>query len=144
MSYPPRLSHLATTPILVAKFLPTYMAAHQVDDDEAASRLERALKGQLRERLLTACWDALTAQKRRLNDDGLLEKVAGSLADRPLRRGRVAKLSPAWSAFLVLIDIEAGTAADTVRRAMENEIAQQKAAEGIVEAGAHLAAELTR
>ena len=144
MAYPPRLGYLATRAVLVARLVPTYAAAHRLDDDEARERLDRALSGRLAEQLLDATWAALTGSSKRLTADGLLEKVAGSLKDRPLRPGRAAPLTPAWSAFLVLADIEAGTASEPARRVLESEDGRRMAAAGIAEAAAYLAKELTR
>ncbi|MFZ5469357.1 MAG: hypothetical protein ACOZIN_07955 [Myxococcota bacterium] len=144
MNYPPRLGHLATRAVIGAKLLPTYAKAHGIDDDEAAQRLSAALAGQLYERLLAAAWEAMLAKKKRLDDAGLLEKVAESLRERPMRPGRTAELNPSWSAFLVVADLETGTASEAARRVMESVEGQQKAAAGLAEVGRFLAAELTR
>lgn len=144
MRYPPRLGHLATRRVVTAKLGPTYAAAHGIDDDEARQRLERALAGRLWEDLLEATWSALLGSKKRLDESGLLEKVAGSLEERPYRPGRVVKQTPELSAFLILADLEAGTASDAARRVMETKEGQERAAAGLAEAGRILAAELTR
>jgi hypothetical protein len=144
MNHPPRLAHLATRAVLAAKLGPTYAKAHNVDDDEAREQLERALRGSLWERLLDAAWEAMLDGTKRLSDEALVEKVAGTLKDRPLKPGRPAALSPAWSAFLVLADLEAGTASDAARRVLESAEGQRKAAEGLAEVGRFLAKELTR
>lgn len=144
MAFPPRLGHLATRKVVAAKLVPTYAESHFVDEEEARQRLERALEGSVWEELLDATWSALTSKKTRLDEAGLLEKIAGTLKDRPLRPGKVAKQSPAWSAFLIRLDLEAGTASDMARRVLESEEGRQKAQQGLLEAGAHLAAELTR
>ena len=144
MSYPPRLGHLATRAVVVAKLTPTYALAHQLDDDEAATRLDAALGGPLLAELLGAAWEAMKGRTKRLDDTGLLEKVAGTLGERPLRRGRPAILSPAWSAFLVVADLHAGTASEAARRLMETDEGRKMARAGLAEAGRHLAAELTR
>ena len=144
MNHPPRLAHLATRAVLAAKLAPTYATAHNVDDDEAREQLERALRGSLWERLLDATWEAMLGDTKRLSDEALVEKVAGTLKDRPLKPGRPAALSPAWSAFLVLADLEAGTASDAARRVLESAEGQRKAAEGLAEVGRFLAKELTR
>jgi hypothetical protein len=81
---------------------------------------------------------------KRLDEAGLLEKVAGSLKDRPNRPGRVAKMTPGLSAFLVTLDLAAGTAAESARRVMESDQGRAMAAKGLEEAGRFLAAELTR
>jgi len=144
MSYPPRLSHLATRAVVVAKLVPTYAQAHHIDEEEAAQRLSSALAGRMLPELLEATWTAMRGKAKRLTDDGLLEKVAATLGERPLRPGRTAPLSPAWSAFLVLTDLAAGTASDAARRVMETEEGRRRGEEGLAEAGRFLAAELTR
>ncbi|MBI3184601.1 MAG: hypothetical protein HYZ28_20895 [Myxococcales bacterium] len=144
MPYPPRLAHLATKAVVVAKLAPTHAQAHSLDDDEAIDRLGRALSGPLLERLLLATWDALKATAKRLDEAGLLEKVAASLKERPQRPGRVAKLTPALSAFLVLLDVEAGTATDAARRVLERDEGRRMVEAGLAEAGVLLAKELTR
>ncbi|QSQ13280.1 hypothetical protein [Myxococcus landrumensis] len=144
MSYPPRLSHLATRAVVVAKLVPTYAQAHRLDEEEAAQRLSSALSGKLLPALLESAWSAMQGKTKRLNEDGLLEKVATTLSERPLRPGRVAPMTPSWSAFLVLTDLEAGTASDAARRVMESEEGRRRGNEGLAEAGRFLAAELTR
>lgn len=144
MRFPPRLGHLATRPVVIAKLWPTYADLHRVDAEEAQQRLGRALQGTLWEDLLEATWSALLGGTKRLDEEGLLEKVARALKDRPLRPGRVVKQTPALSAFLVMTDLSAGTASDTARRVLETEEGKKKVAEGVAEAGRLLAAELTR
>lgn len=143
-TYPPRLAHLATRSVVVAKLAPTYARAHHLDDEEAALRLSRSLSGWLLPALLEAAWATMKGKTKRLTDEGLVEKVATTLSERPHRPGRVAPLSPAWSAFLVLADLEAGTASDAARRVMETDEGRLRGQEGIAEAGRFLAAELTR
>ncbi|HZN94211.1 MAG TPA: hypothetical protein VFB81_15970 [Myxococcales bacterium] len=144
MNHPPRLGHLATRAVIAARVAPTYAQAHNVDEGEAREQLERALQGSLWERLLDETWRSMLAGTKRLSEEALLEKVAGTLKDRPLRPGRAAASSPAWSAFLVLADLEAGTASDAARRVLESPEGQKRAAEGLAEVGRFLAAELTR
>ncbi|MCP3062158.1 hypothetical protein LXT21_25550 [Myxococcus sp. K38C18041901] len=144
MSYPPRLAHLATRAVVVAKLVPTYAQAHRLDEEEAAQRLTAAMTGRMLQALLDTAWTAMRGNTKRLTEDGLLEKVAGTLSERPLRPGRVAEVTPAWSAFLVLTDLEAGTASDAARRVMESPEGRRRGDEGMAEAGRFLAAELTR
>lgn len=144
MRYPPRLAHLATRAVVVAKLLPTYASAHSIDDEEARVRLEAALSGTLLEELLANTWTALQGGTKRLTEDGLLEKVAKSLQDRPLRPGRAVEPTTGWSAFLVLADLSAGTASESARRLMETDAGQGRARAGLSEVGAFLARELTR
>lgn len=144
MSYPPRLAHLATKKVVLAKLAPTYARAHQVDMEEALDRLDMALAGPLMEDLLSSTWQALKATSKRPDEAALLEKVADTLADRPQRPGREAGLTPALSAFMVLLDIRAGTAGDAARRVLEREEGKKMVQAGLGEAGALLARELTR
>ena len=144
MSYPPRLAHLATRAVVVAKLVPTYARAHHIDEEEAAQRLSSVLSGRMLPSLLDAAWAAMRGKSKRLTDDGLLEKVATTLSERPQRPGRVADLNPAWSAFLILVDLEVGTASDAARRVMETDEGRRRGEEGLAEAGRFLAAELTR
>ena len=144
MRYPPRLGHLATRAVVISKLLPTYANAHQIDDDEAHARLERAIAGRVYEDVLAASWEALLGGTKRLDEEGLLEKVAGALKDRPLRRGKVAQPNPQWSAFMLQLDLEAGTATEAARRVFETDAAQAMLKKGLAEVGAFLAKELTR
>ena len=144
MAFPPRLSHLATRAVVVAKLVPTFAAAHTIDEEEAAQRLDAALKGRLLGDLLEATWTALLGSTKRLDEAGLLEKVATTLRDRPQRPGRLAELTPGWSAFLVLADLEAGTASEAVRRVLATDEGRKRALAGLAEVGRYLAAELSR
>lgn len=136
--------HLATRKVVAAQLAPTFAEVHRVDLTEAMERLERAFAGPLWEALLASAWGALVAGTKRLDDEGLLEKIAGVLAKHPLRMGRMAKVTPGWSAFLLQLDLEAGIASEMARRALDTEEGRRRAREGLDEAGRHLAAELTR
>ncbi|MBN9682878.1 MULTISPECIES: hypothetical protein [unclassified Corallococcus] len=144
MPFPPRLAHLATKAVVVAKLGPTYADAHRVDPEEAAQRLSTALKGPLLTSLLEATWTQMLGSTKRLKEEGLLEKVATTLADRPQRPGKVATVTAGWSAFLILVDLEVGTASDAARRVMESDEGRKRAAAGIKEVAGFLAQELTR
>jgi hypothetical protein len=142
--YPPRLGHLATKSVLIAKLAPTFAEAHTIDDEEARQRLQAALNQRFIEDILASIWTALIGKTKRLDEAGLLEKVAKSLKDRPERPGRVATVNPAWSAFLVVADVHAGTASDAARKVIEQEANRPMVEKGLAEAGQFLAAELTR
>ncbi len=144
--YPPRLGHLATQAVLIAKLTPSYALAHRVDDDEAASVLSQALGGTLRDDLLESCWKSMFVgtAARQPREDALLEKVARSLKDAPLRPGRAKEADAALSAFWVRVGLEAGTASEAARRVFESERGRAMAEEGLQAAGRLLAAELTR
>jgi len=142
--YPPRLGHLATRPVVVNRLVPTYAKAHQIDEQEAAQRLERAVSGRIWEDLLAATWEAMKSRVKRLDEQKLLEKVASTLEERPLRYGKAVETNPAWSAFMMLLDLEIGTAGDAARKVMESEQARKMVSAGLAEAGMFLAIELTK
>jgi hypothetical protein len=144
MSYPPRLSHLATRAVLVARLRPVFAEAHNLSDEEADQRLAAALSGSLLQEVLSYTWDELKNMRARLSEAEVLDRVAKSLAPRPLRPGRKAEVTRSWSAFFVLADIEAGIASEAARRALQSEEGQRMALEGLREAGRYLAAELLR
>ncbi len=144
MRYPPRLAHLATRAVVVAKLNSAYAVANHLDDNEAARRLDVALSGALLDELLAAAWQEMTGQAKRLDEAGLLEKVASTLHDRPSRPGRKAPESPAWNAFFLKVDLAAGVASETAQRILDTDQGKKISAEGVTEAGRYLAAELTR
>lgn len=144
MSYPPRLGHLVTRAVVAAKFRPLFATSHEIDENEAQERLERALAGRLWELLLDTAWFALTDKKREVDEAAMLEKIAKTLKSRPLRPGRDATLNPSFSAFLVMIDLEAGMASDAARKVLESPQGEAMKKAGLTEAGRFLAAELTR
>lgn len=144
MRYPPRLAHLATRNVVVAKLAPTYSEAHSIDDEEGVIRLDRALQSPLLDELLAGAWAALVGTTVRLDEDALVQKVASGLKNRPQRPGKVAPLTPGWSAFLVLADVRAGIASDAAQRLLETEEGAKRAAAGLAEVGKFLAGELVR
>ena len=144
MRYPPRLAHLATRGVVVAKLAPTYSEAHSIDDEEGVVRLDRALNSPLLDDLLAAAWAALLGTTERLDEDALVQKVASGLKNRPQRPGKIAPLTPGWSAFLVLADVRAGIASDAAQRLLETEEGAKRAKAGLAEVGRFLATELVR
>jgi hypothetical protein len=144
MRYPPRLAHLATRAVVVAKLAPTYSEAHSIDDEEGISRLDRALNSPLLDDLLAAAWTELLGTQKKLDEEGLVQKVASGLKNRPQRPGKIAPLSPGWSAFLVLADVRAGIASDAAQRLLETDEGAKRAKAGLAEVGKFLAGELVR
>lgn len=144
MRYPPRLAHLATRSVVVAKLAPTYSEAHSIDDEEGVSRLDRALNSPLLDDLLAGAWAELLGGTKRLDEEGLLEKIAGALKNRPQRPGKIAPLTAGWSAFLVLADVRAGIASDAAQRLLETDEGKKRAVAGLSEVGRFLASELVR
>jgi hypothetical protein len=144
MSFPPRLGHLVTRAVVAARLRPTFASSHEIDEEEGQERLERALAGGLWELLLDSTWAALNDEKRTIDEAALLEKIARTLKDRPLRPGKVATLSPQFSAFLVVIDLEAGMASDSARKVLESPQGEAMKKAGLIEAGKFLAHELVK
>lgn len=144
MRYPARLAHLATRAIVVAKLAPTFADAHHIEHEEAVDRLNAALGGPLLDDLLAATWQSLLGGTKKLDEEGLLEKVAKSLKDRPLRPGRPVEVTPELGAFLLLADLAAGTASDAAGRVMETDAGKARGRAGLAAAGQLLARELTR
>lgn len=142
MRYPPRLAHLATKAVVVAKLGPTYAEAHSLEDEEGFIRMDRALTGPLLEELLAAAWTHLLADG--LDEEALLKKVASGLKNRPQRPGKIAPMTTGWSAFLVLADVQAGTASDAAQRLLETEEGRKRGQAGLLEVGKFLAGELIR
>ena len=143
MRYPPRLSHLATPSVVVAKLAPTYAEANSVEDEEAINRLDKAMRSPLHDDLLAACWVQLSEGSTK-DEEAILQKVASSLKNRPQRPGKIATLTPGWSAFLVLADVRAGIASDQAQRILETEEGFKRAAAGLIEVGRFLAGEFSR
>jgi hypothetical protein len=144
VKYPPRLAHLATKAVVTAKLSVTYAHAHDIDEAEAVERLGSALTPRLLDQLLAETWAVLRGGAKRLDDAALVEKVAHALEARPLRPGRRAEVSAGWSAFLLVADLEAGTASDMARRALETPDGRARIEAGLREVAGFLAAELTR
>jgi hypothetical protein len=137
---------MATRPVVVNRLVPTYAQAHQIDEEEASVRVSRALAGRIWEDLLAATWEAMKSRVKRLDEEKLLEKVATTLGERPLRYGKAVdtEANPAWSAFMMVLDLEVGTAGDAARKVMESEQGRKMISVGLAEAGSFLATELTR
>jgi hypothetical protein len=144
VNYPPRLAHLATRQVVIAKLSTTYARAHDIDEAEAVERLGVALTPRLLDQLLAETWTVLRSGGKRLDDAAVVEKVAKALEARPLRPGRSAEVTAGWSAFLLVADLEAGTASDMARRALETPEGRARIEAGLREVAGFLAAELTR
>jgi anthranilate phosphoribosyltransferase len=144
MRYPPRFAHLLTDAVLISRLAPSYAEAHQVDDEEARLTLTTALRSELRDDLLASTWTAIRTRAPKFKEETSLDKVATSLGDRPTRPGRVKQGNAAWSAFWIVVGLNAGTASDSARSALESEAGQAKVREGMVEVGRFLADELAR
>ena len=141
MRYPQRFSHLVTHPVVVTKLAPTCAAAFNIDAGDALERIDKGAGGSVHEELLAACWDHLRAATD-LSDEELIENIAATLKRRGERPGKVAKVTPGWNAFLVMVDIRAGTASDTAQGLIGSDHGKKLVAAGLQEAAKHLAKEL--
>ncbi len=145
MRYPPRLSHLATRPIVVAKLAPTYSEANSIDDEDGIERLDKALQDKaFFEELLAAAWSSILATSETNEEEALVQKVASGLKKRPQRPGKIAPVTMGWSAFMVLADVRAGIASPAAQRLLDTEEGMKRAMAGLKEVGAFLATELVR
>lgn len=144
MPHPPRLAHLATRTVLVAKLEATYAASHGVDLVEAGIRLARGLQGRVLTDLLDATWAGLRATRKRGSDEDVLELVAEHVKERGLRPAKAAQITAGWSAAMVAIDVQAGTAGEGARRIIESVEGRPRVEAGLAEVGLFLAQELLR
>lgn len=142
MRCPPRFGHLVTRSVVVTKLAPMVALAHDADDEEAASRLDRGLKGPLLEELLGVCWGVLKAAPEKPTDDALLDQVAAALKKRGHRPGKTASVTHGWNAFLVLVDARGGVAGGAALRAIESDEGKKRVAAGTLEVAKFLADEL--
>ena len=144
MRYPPRLGHLATRPVVVAKLAPTYAEANSIEDEEGIARLDKALQSPLLDDLIAAAWTALLATAATDDEEALVQKVATGLKKRPQRPGKIAAMTMGWSAFMVLADVHAGIATQAAQRLLDSEEGAKRARAGLAEVGQFLATELVR
>ena len=112
-----RLPHVLTRKDLVILLTPTYATALRVDEEIAEDRIARALESpNLLDEIYSGLSEALGEQKGpRTTEDALIDKLSAGVEKR---RARVkpASVTPAISAVLVRIDLEAGIAAEMIDR----------------------------
>ena len=124
---------------------PTLAKAAQVDVEIAEERLSRALANQ---RVLDDIYAGLSAaladsKGRRTTEDELIDKLSAGVQARG-RRVRAAELTPAISAVLVLLNLEAGEAPEMMRETLQTEKGRALLQEGLQSLGMHLIKELVR
>ena len=124
---------------------PTLAKAAQVDVEIAEERLLRALANQ---RVLDDIYGGLStaladAKGPRTNEDELIDKLSAGVQARA-RRVRAAELTPAISAVLVLLNLEAGEAPEMMRETLQSEKGRALLEEGLRSMGKHLVKELIR
>src|SRR5512133_649135 len=140
-----RLRHVLPARDLVRLLVPTYAGARDVDEEEAAERLSRALAvpGALDD-FYAGIWAALRdAQGPRTSEDQLIDKLsAGVVARRG--RAKAAAATPAVSAALVRLDVETGLAPDAMRATLATPRGKALLDEGLRALGAHVVKDLLR
>jgi hypothetical protein len=140
-----RLPHVLTDRDLVLLLAPTYAAARDVDFEEAADRLRRALAApgaldDLYRGLSAALRDV---QGARTSEDALMDKLSAGVAARR-SRAKPAAANAAISAVLVRLDLEIGLAADAMRATLATPRAKALLDEGLRALGAHLVKDLLK
>jgi hypothetical protein len=130
---------------LARMLAPTLAKATQVDDEVAEERLLRALANQ---RVLDDVYDGLSvalaeAKGPRTKEDELVDKLSAGVQARG-RRVRAAELTPAISAVLVLLNLEAGEAPEMMRETLQSEKGRALLQQGLRSLGTHLVKELIR
>jgi hypothetical protein len=124
---------------------PTLAKAAQVDMEIAEERLSRALANQRVLDDIYAGVSAALAESKgpRTTEDELIDKLSAGVQARG-RRVRPAELTPAISAVLVLLNVEAGEAPEMMRETLQTEKGRALLQEGLQSMGRHLIKELVR
>jgi len=130
---------------LARALAPTYAKAAQVDPEVAEERLLRAFAGQ---RVLDRIYEGLSAaladaKGPRTTEDELIDKLSKGVQARRAKV-RAAELTPAVSAVLVLVNVEAGEAPEMMREAIQSGKGKALLEEGLSALGAHVVKELIR
>jgi hypothetical protein len=140
-----RLPHVLPRAELARMLAPTLAKATQVDEEVAEERLSRALAN---EHVLEDVHGGLSvalaeARGPRTSEDELIDKLSAGVQARG-RRVRAAELTPAISAVLVLLNLEAGEAPEMMRDTLQSEKGRTLLQEGLRSLGKHLVKELIR
>jgi hypothetical protein len=130
---------------LARMLAPTLAKATQVDVEVAEERLLRALANQ---RVLDDVYAGLSAalaeaKGPRTSEEELVDKLSAGVQARG-RRVRAAELTPAISAVLVLLNLEAGEAPEMMRETLQSQKGRALLQEGLRSMGNHLMKELIR
>jgi hypothetical protein len=140
-----RLPHVLTRADMTMLLVPTYAARRDVEDDEAAERLARALAapGVLDDLYRGLSAGLAQALGPRTTEDALVDRLSKGVATR---RGKVrpAPDTPAIAAVLVRLDVEVGLVADAMRATLETPRGRAILEEGLRALGTHLVKELVR
>ena len=140
-----RLPHVVTRKDLALIIAPTYAAAAEVDFDEAHERMERAVGTQA---IVDALYDGLSAalagiKGPRTTEDELIDALSQGVQKRR-SRVKAAKVTPAISAVLVMLNLELGYAPEMMRGTLASPKGAQMLQEGLRELGVHLFHQLAK
>jgi hypothetical protein len=144
---PTRFLGLVTRSVLAEMLAHTYADARNIDPNEAYVRLDVALRNlKLIEGVQYAIWNALLAQKPKLDEAELVEHVAKRL-EKPRRykalKPKRAELGP-LTALTVLIDVGASVSSGEAADLLHTPEGEQLLSRGFVIVGEHLAREMLR
>jgi hypothetical protein len=140
-----RLPGVLTRADLVRLLAPTYAKARDVEEEEAAERLGRALAvPSALDEVYRGLSAALADMKGpRTSEDALMDRLSAAV---PARRARAkpAPDTPGISAVLVRLDVEIGLAAEQMRATLESPRGRHLLDAGLLELGRHLVKDLLR
>jgi hypothetical protein len=133
-------------PLQLARLLcPTYAAVHQLEEEEAYERLERAFaQRDVFEDAMAGLSEALAERLGpRTQEDAVIDRLSQGIQKRA-GRVRAIEATPAISAALVQVDLAVGYAPEAMRAALGSEKGQGLLRDGWRSLGAHLLRELLR
>ncbi len=140
-----RLTGVLTKADLVLLLAPTYAKARNVDEEEAAERLSRALAvpAVLDDVYRGVSAGLAEAKGPRTTEDALMDKLSRAV---PARRALAKPVpeTPGLSAVLVRIELELGLAADAMGDMLETPKGSALLEAGLRAIGVHLVKELLR
>lgn len=140
-----RLPGVLTRADLVLLLAPTYAKARDVDEEEAAERLSRALAVPAALDDVYRGISAALAEAKgpRTTEDALMDRISAAVPARRAR-ARPAPETPGLSAVLVRLDLELGLAAEAMRATLETPKGRALLEDGLRAVGAHVVKDLLR
>jgi hypothetical protein len=140
-----RLTGVLTRADLVRLVAPTYAKARDVDDEEAAERLGRALAvPSVLDDVYRGISGALADMKGpRTHEDALMDRISAAVPERRAR-AKPAPGTPGISAVLVRIDLEIGLVSEGMRATLDTPRGRQLLEGGLLELGKHVVKDLLR
>jgi len=144
---PRRLIAMMNRHLLVEMMASSYALARNIDPNEAADRLDEAMRQiKLADGLQRGAWMGLMRLKPDLDEAALMERVQKKLSKnkrwQPIKAA--AREDGAFAAVILLIDVGAGVAAGEAWDMLESSEGAKFLEKGFALIGAHLAKELLR